>query len=68
MRPLNKFEEQNLKVLTENSVSLTLIEPTKTGLGKGYMDATKPVRSYLEKSGLHNYDLQGTGAKENGVK
>lgn len=68
MRPLNNFEKQNLKILTENSVSLTLIEPTKTGLEKGYMDATKPVRSYLEKSGLHNYNLQGTGAKENGVK
>ena len=48
MRPLNHFEELNLKVLTEHSVSLTLIEPTITGLKKSIMDATGTVRNYLK--------------------
>jgi hypothetical protein len=61
MRPLSNFEEQNLKVLTENSVSLTLIEPTENGLKKSIMDATGSVRNYLKKNGFHDYDLQLQG-------
>lgn len=61
MRPLNNFEEQNLKVLTENSLSLTLIEPTETGLKKSIMDATGTVRNYLKSNGFHDYDLQAQG-------
>ncbi len=68
MRPLTQIEEQKLKSLTENSVSYTLIEPTETALKKGIMDATGMVRSYLKDSGLHNYEIQGQGAKENGVQ
>jgi len=68
MRSLTEIEEQNLKLLTENSVSYTLIEPTETALKKGIMDATGMVRRYLKDSGLHNYELQGAGAKENGVQ
>ena len=61
MRRLSNFEEQNLKVLTENSVSLTLIEPTETGLKKSIMDATGTVRNYLKKNGFHDYDVQAQG-------
>lgn len=61
MRPLSIFEEQNLKVLTENSVSLTLIEPTKTGLEKSIMDATGSVRNYLKSNDFHDYELQDQG-------
>ena len=61
MRPLNSSEEQNLKTLTENSVSLTLIEPTKTGLEKSIMDATGSVRNYLKTNGFHDYGLQSQG-------
>jgi hypothetical protein len=61
MRPLNNFEEQNLKVLTENSVSLTLIEPTENGLKKSIMDATGSVRNYLKKNSFHDYYLQSQG-------
>lgn len=68
MRELSLEEQRRLITLTENSVSFTLIEPTKTGLGKGILDATGSVRAYLKRANAHNYDLQGTGAKENGVK
>lgn len=68
MRDLNKIEEQRLRFLTEKSVSFTLIQPTENALVKGIMDATGPVRSYLKRTGAHDYEIQGTGAKVNGVK
>ena len=61
MRILTSQEEEKLKVLTENSVSLTLIEPTETGLKKSIMDATGSVRNYLRKNDLHDYALQAQG-------
>lgn len=61
MRNLTEIEIQRIKVLTENSVSFCLIEPTETGLKKSIMDATGSVRSYLEEKGFHNYYLQVKG-------
>ena len=49
MRQLTKTEINRLKILTENSIELTLIEPTATGLEKSIMDATGTVREYLKK-------------------
>lgn len=67
MRQLTKLEIERIKLLTEKSVEVTLIEPTKTGLEKSILDATGSVRSYLKDKNIHNYELQGQGAKENGV-
>lgn len=61
MRVLSKIEENRLKLLTKHSVSVTLIEPTKTGLKKSIMDATGAVRNYLKENGYHNYDEQQQG-------
>jgi hypothetical protein len=61
MRLLTESEEGKLKVLTENSVSLTLIEPTENGLKKSIMDATGTVRNYLKENSVHDYSLQGQG-------
>jgi len=61
MRILTYQEEAKLKVLTENSVSLTLLEPTETGLKKSIMDATGTVRNYLRKNNFHDYNLQAQG-------
>lgn len=61
MRQLSTVEISRIKLLTENSVELTLIEPTKTGLGKSIMDATGPVRSYLKEKLVHDYDSQMQG-------
>ena len=61
MRQLNSAEESNLKALTENSVSLTLIEPTENGLKKSIMDATGPVRNHLRLNDIHDYNLQLQG-------
>jgi len=61
MRTLTPIEEEKLRVLTQNSVSLTLIEPTETGLKKSIMDATGSVRNYLRKNNFHDYNLQLQG-------
>jgi hypothetical protein len=61
MRQLSTFELNKIKLLTENSVEVTLIEPTKNGLEKSIMDATGSVRDYLKKRNIHDYYLQRQG-------
>lgn len=61
MRKLSKSEQNKIKLLTRNQVSLTLIEPTETGLKKSIMDATGSVRSFLKSENIHDYDLQKQG-------
>lgn len=61
MRQLTDAEQAKLKSLTAYSVPLTLIEPTRTGLEKSIMDATGPVRQYLQEQGLHNFHEQVQG-------
>jgi len=68
LRQLTEIERQRMKRLTAESVDITLIQPTWTGLDKGYMDATAPVRNYLKDTGLHDFERQGRGAREHGVK
>lgn len=61
MRILTESEQNKIKILTKNQVSLALIEPTETGLKKSIMDATGPVRNYLKENNIHDYDLQQQG-------
>lgn len=61
MRKLTNVEQNRIKLLTKNQVSLTLIEPTETGLKKSIMDATGSVRSFLKSENIHDYDLQIQG-------
>ncbi|MDQ3142175.1 MAG: MvaI/BcnI family restriction endonuclease [Bacteroidota bacterium] len=61
MRELSTIETERLKELTRNSISLTLIEPTATGLKKSILDATGPVRTYFLENRLHNYSIQKQG-------
>ena len=61
MRKLTSKEQNKIKLLTKNQVSLTLIEPTETGLKKSIMDATGSVRSFLKSEDIHDYDSQLQG-------
>jgi len=61
MRALTEIEQKRLQILTENAISLTLIEPTTTGLKKSIMDATGSVRSYLLREEVHDYGNQKQG-------
>ena len=63
MRKLTTAEQEKIKLLTKNQVSLTLIEPTETGLKKSIMDATGSVRSYLKSENIHDYELQNQGTE-----
>lgn len=63
MRILSAFEQDKLKLLTKNRVSLTLIEPTETGLKKSILDATASVRSYFKENNVHDYENQGQGSE-----
>lgn len=61
MRHLTPIEIERIKILTENSVELCLIEPTETGLVKSIMDATGSVRNYLKSKNIHDFALQNQG-------
>ena len=57
MRQLTTLEIERIKILTENSVELCLIEPTETGLVKSIMDATGSVRNFLKSKKIHDFGL-----------
>ena len=61
MRQLSEIEIDRIKILTENSVELCLIEPTETGLQKSIMDATGSVRNFLKSKKIHDFTLQNQG-------
>jgi hypothetical protein len=63
VRKLTDEEQEKIKLLTKNQVSLTLIEPTENGLKKSIMDATGSVRSYLKSENIHDYELQQQGTE-----
>jgi len=61
MRQLTTIEINRIKLLTEKSVELCLIEPTGTGLEKSIMDATGSIRAYLKANQIHDFELQKQG-------
>jgi hypothetical protein len=67
MRPLTVIEINRIKILTEKSVEICLIEPTENGLAKSIMDATGSVRSYLKTNTIHDYEAQKQG-QENKIQ
>lgn len=64
MRQLTVIEIERIKLLTEKSVELCLIEPTETGLKKSIMDATGSVRTYLKSKSIHDFALQKQGQED----
>ena len=61
MRQITSVEINRIRLLTENSIELTLIEPTENGLRKSIMDATGSVRIYLKEKLIHDYNHQSQG-------
>lgn len=66
MRTFTAFEQQNIKFLVNHNVRFTQVEITHTGLGKGILDATAPMRAYFLENGIHDYEgqAQGQGHKQ----
>lgn len=61
MRPFTLFEQKNLKFLINHNVKFTQVEVTPTGLVKGILDATAPMRTYFLEEGFHDYSQQLQG-------
>ena len=63
MRPFTAFEQKNLKFLVNHNVKFTQVEITPTGLVKGILDSTAPMRAYFLEEGVHDYSEQLQGQK-----
>lgn len=50
-----------LEIFSDRGISAVFIVPTETGIKKAIMDATAPVRRYLEERRIHDYDNQPKG-------
>lgn len=61
MRQFTTFEQKNLKFLVNHNVRFTQVEITPTGLKKGILDSTAPMRAFFMENAIHNYadQLQG---------
>ncbi len=61
MRPFTAFEQDNMKFLVNHNVKFTQVEITPTGLEKGILDSTAPMRAFFIEEGIHNYEEQLQG-------
>jgi hypothetical protein len=61
LRLLTDIERHRFQRLAAESMEVTLIQPTRTGLGKSILDATAPVRNYLRDNKIHDFDAQRQG-------
>ena len=60
-RPLNEQESKNLAALNRAGCNSVLLFITGTGLEKGILDATEPMRQMFRDAGVHDYAIQGQG-------
>lgn len=52
---------QVLRYFTQKNLEVAFLVPTDTGMKKGIMDATTPVRDFLKQAGIHDFDRQPQG-------
>ena len=60
--------QEYLPLFSELNLDMSFLYITETGYTKGIIDATIPVRNFLRKNNLHDYETQDQGQKENGVE
>jgi hypothetical protein len=68
VRPLAEREVANLVALNNTGNESAFLFVTATGLGKGIMDATEPLRRYFSERGFHRYDDQAKGPDSKVIK
>ncbi len=61
MRPFTPQELRNQQYLVNLGISFTQVQITETGLKKGILDATAPMRAYFKENNIHDYELQLQG-------
>lgn len=54
---------ENAAYFGTRGVEFSIFEPTKTGLGKGILDATRPVRTHFEIENFHFFGEQAQGGE-----
>lgn len=59
--------QEYLPLFFELNLDMSFLFITEIGYEKGIIDATIPVRNFLKRNNLHNYETQGQGQKENGA-
>lgn len=50
-----------LRYFTQRGIEVAFLVPTETGMKKSIMDATAPVRDFLKRAGIHEFDAQPQG-------
>lgn len=60
--------QQNLYLFSELNLDMSFLFITETAFEKGIIDVTIPFKNFLKDHALHDYDSQGQGNEENGVK
>lgn len=53
--------ESVLPFFAERGIDVALIVPTQTGLQKSIMDATAPIRQFLKRNNIHDFETQNQG-------
>lgn len=59
--------QEYLPLFSELNLDMAFLYITETGFKKGIIDATIPVRNFLKRNQLHDYETQGQGQSENGI-
>lgn len=60
-------EEANVRAIQDATTAVAFLMPTATGLKKSILDAVAPVRAFLLRVGIHDYQHQQQGP-ENAVR
>lgn len=68
MRAFTPFEQENIKFLVNHNIKFTQVEVTPTGLAKGILDSTAPMRAYFLEQNVHDYEHQLQGQEHKVVK
>ena len=68
MRSFTPFEEDNLAFLVNMGIKFTQVEITPTGLDKGILDSTVPMRTFFKENRIHDYESQNQGQENEVVK
>jgi len=50
-----------LRYFTRRGIEVAFLVPTETGMQKSIMDATAPVRDFLKRAGIHDFDTRPQG-------
>jgi len=63
MRPFTQREAAVIRLLTFVGIDFAVLQITRTGLDKGYTDATTSFRNFLKRTGIHDFASQRPGEK-----